>query len=86
MKYQANPVIVAALAILSIGEPDTLGDVSLGLEDGSTTLASPAMISRIEPKIGDYVVTQDDGYVYLNPKAVFERKYSPIPDAAEKAA
>ena len=30
------------------------------------------------PVAGDYVVTQEDGYQYLNPKEVFERKYSPV--------
>jgi len=36
------------------------------------------MIARFEPQLGDYWVIQEDGYVYLNPKEVFERKYSPV--------
>jgi len=31
----------------------------------------------MEPKIGDYWVIRSDGYIYLNPKTVFERKHSP---------
>jgi hypothetical protein len=30
----------------------------------------------MQPKSGDYLVRQEDGYEYLNPKEVFERKYS----------
>lgn len=37
-----------------------------------------AMISRITPEIGDYLVMQEDGYKYFNPKDVFLRKYSRI--------
>lgn len=36
------------------------------------------MTARIEPKVGDYHVKQEDGYCYLNPKDVFERKYEPV--------
>lgn len=31
--------------------------------------------ARYEPDRGDYLVIQSDGYEYINPKAVFERKY-----------
>ena len=34
------------------------------------------MIARYVPKTGDYLVTQEDGYIYVNPREVFERKYS----------
>lgn len=42
-------------------------------------LASPEMTARYWPKVGDYLVRQADGYEYLNPKEVFERKYSRAP-------
>lgn len=38
------------------------------------------MISRFIPQAADYWVIQEDGYVYLNPKDVFERKYSKLPE------
>ncbi len=35
------------------------------------------MTARYTPVEGDYVVTQEDGYTYINPRDVFERKYHP---------
>lgn len=54
---------------------------------GADFEATPEMCSRMLPKEGDYIVTQSDGYVYLNPKEVFERKYRPAPelDTAQSA-
>lgn len=51
--------------------------IVLQLDNGVQFKPTFGMISRMLPKPGDYVVTQDDGYVYLNPKEVFERKYRP---------
>ena len=82
MKYRANPVIVKALKILKVtklSEPDRLGIIyGLDLEGGETFKTSIEMTARMLPLEGDYVVWQEDGYVYLNPKAVFEKKYSPV--------
>lgn len=74
MKYRANPVIVEAYKI--IGKEGS----RLDLEDDLSCEPTPEMLSRITPEIGDYLVIQDDGYQYLNPRHVFERKYSPISD------
>lgn len=38
--------------------------------------------ARYMPVPGDYLVQQADGYMYLNPKAVFERKYRPVVEPA----
>src|SRR5258708_4388023 len=46
-------------------------------EDGNRRHATADMCARMAPQEGDYWVIQADGYEYLNPKAVFERKYSP---------
>jgi hypothetical protein len=80
-KYQANPVIVDAEEIVSVG--DVLGDgsVHLALRNGANFTADAGMIARMKPVAGDYWVKQSDGYVYLNPKEVFERKYSPLTQA-----
>lgn len=82
MKYIANPVEVDAYKILEIrrADPESHGtSVYARLEDAPKTeaLITPSMMSRYTPVAGDYLVIQQDGYVYLNPKEVFERKYRP---------
>lgn len=80
MKYIANPVEVDAFKIVSAKPPvvltaDNVGYLMLELEGGGVSTASPEMTSRMTPHPGDYLVIQADGYQYLNPKDVFERKY-----------
>lgn len=87
MKYQANPVIVDAFKIVGTdvvtnAEPPL--PLKLAIDNGENVVATPEMQSRMIPKPGDYWVVQSDGYIYLNPKDVFERKYSPV--AEEQAA
>jgi hypothetical protein len=79
MKYIANPVEVDAFKITKVNPEADQGDHSrvLKLEDGKHVLADKGMLARMTPTVGDYWVVQSDGYVYLNPKDVFERKYSP---------
>lgn len=38
------------------------------------------VISRYTPKLGDYLVIYDDGYMSVSPKAVFEAGYARIGD------
>lgn len=81
MKYIANPVIVEAFRIVAIDpmKMTTESDhavMPLELEGGRRYNATREQLARIIPKVGDYVVTQSDGYAYLNPKDVFERKYA----------
>lgn len=74
--HTANPVAVTARAILGVS---TITEgLMLALDDATSFFASNAMLSRYTPVAGDYLVTQDDGYQYVNPKAVFERKYAAI--------
>lgn len=76
--YKARPIVAAAGAITHVDQPGSDGSVAVTLEDGSIKSASPAMLARIQPQVGDYWVIQEqeDGiYEYLNPKDVFERKY-----------
>jgi hypothetical protein len=77
--HRANPVAVTANVILGIN-PITEG-VMLALDDTRQYFAGHEMLARYTPTIGDYLVTQDDGYQYVNPKAVFERKYAAITPA-----
>lgn len=77
MKYQANPVIVDAYKIVGIGD-NADGTMQLALDNGTSVTTTEGMTSRMMPVAGDYWVIQSDGYIYLNPKDVFERKYSPI--------
>jgi hypothetical protein len=90
MQYVANPVKVKAYRITHVHQPSygaeraagtELIPVDLTLENGWRVTASPEMQSRLVPKAGDYWVIQEDGYVYLNPAAVFLRKYSPVAPA-----
>lgn len=73
MRYRANPIVVEAYRIRQV-----LGE-TLILENGDHVVPTKAMKARIEPKVGDFWVIQSDGYVYLNPRDVFERKYTPEP-------
>jgi hypothetical protein len=76
MKYIANPIEVDAHKIVSIGVHE--GGIHFALENGQNVTPTPEMRSRMEPKVGDYWVIQSDGYIYLNQKDVFERKYAPV--------
>lgn len=79
MKYQANPVIVDAEKIVGVVTQATEdGPMILKLEGGRLYSPNAGMLARMTPVVGDYIVTQSDGYIYLNPKDVFERKYSPV--------
>lgn len=78
MRYIANPVEVEAHAIKTIGTYGTDHSVRLELSNGEWVTATAEMTSRMTPFVGDYWVIQSDGYVYLNPKEVFERKYRPL--------
>lgn len=78
MKYKANPVVVDAFKIIGILDNDGLvNDLPVRLENDEIVYCTDEMMSRMKPAIGDYWVVQSDGYTYLNPKEVFERKYSP---------
>lgn len=80
-QYQGKPVTVHAAEITEVGELNGDGSLFLVFADGSDKVATPEMLSRIKPAIGDYwvIAPQADGdYEYLNPKAVFESKYSEI--------
>jgi hypothetical protein len=85
MRYRANPVIVDAFTILTVDPPAHDGSRKLQLDDGSIVTATPEMLARMTPHVGDYWIIQEDGYIYLNPKEVFERKYSPIENKALSA-
>lgn len=82
MKYQANPVIVDAYKIVDTSEMDNEGNVHCALDNGENAIADKGMTARYRPQPDDYWVVQSDGYAYLNPKDVFERKYSPLENAA----
>lgn len=79
MEYVANPVEVDAERIVEIVSPATSDHpMILKLDNGKLWSPNAGMLARMVPVVGDYVVTQSDGYVYLNPKEIFERKYRPL--------
>lgn len=75
MEYIANPVKVKAFKIVEVRPSGS--EIHCVLESGMVAIADPGMTARYTPVAGDYWVQQEDGYEYLNPKAVFERKYRP---------
>ena len=77
-KYVANPVEVEAFEIESMRVVDSDGGHEITLKDSfEKRYLEAGAFSRFKPAPGDYYVVQSDGYVYLNPKSVFERKYRP---------
>ena len=91
----ANPVRVTATKILEVAvlsEPEAPApDLLLRLADGRIYTAYAFMTARHVPVAGDYLVRQEDGYEYLTPKDVFERKYrsldaDPLPESDPPAA
>ena len=82
MEYIARPILVTAYRITGVSEKlDSDRGVRITTDDGSggqeVRYADKTMLARMTPQIGDYWVRQSDGYVYLNPKDVFESKYRP---------
>ena len=78
MKYIANPVEVDAFKIVEVlhgSDMDQMSTTMLRLEDGRVVSVESELMARFLPNVEDYYVVQSDGYVYLNPKDVFERKY-----------
>lgn len=78
MKYVANPVVVDAFVITGFEENPEMACTDAMFEDAPTVHLTPEMMARYTPILGDYYVIQDDGYAYVNPKNVFERKYSKV--------
>lgn len=72
LTHVANPVRVNARQIVKLLQHGYL------LDDGTEYKPPFGSEARYAPVAGDYVVTQEDGYEYFNPKAVFERKYHPL--------
>ena len=70
--HEANPVRVNARVVVN---QRSFNPPSFTLDDGTVYVADAGMLARYVPASGDYLVTQEDGYEYFNPKDVFERKY-----------
>jgi hypothetical protein len=48
------------------------------VDSGKWIECDSAMTARYYPQVDDYVVIQPDGYIYLNPKKVFEDKFEKV--------
>ena len=81
--YEASPVRVQAWKIDEVGDARDDGSIICWIKGhpDRCCIATFEMLSRITPQPGDYWVMQEDGYEYLNPKHVFERKYHLVEDA-----
>lgn len=89
-RYQALPVEVEAKRIVDAQPVETLMGLDLigvhglvlNLEDGSQFHATPAILARLTPEAGDFVVTQTDGFVTVLPQKAFLRNYHPVDESA----
>lgn len=84
--HVANPVRVHAAQILSVSHAEVEGHLNVRLSNGQFATLSPDMLARYTPEPGDYIVIQEDGYRYVNPREVFERKYQAIGQKVQFAA
>lgn len=81
MRYLAKPFVVNAFKIVSVqSEPGANGSRNVATEDGNNRNASATMLLRRVPVSGDYWIVREDGYEYLESKAVFERSYALAPE------
>ena len=78
MKAIGKPVEVDFYEIRGWDTAGPDGNCFVHCSEGRSFLVTPAMTARAPVGTYHYVVVQADGYVYLNPKDVFERKYSPV--------
>ncbi|QKW95338.1 hypothetical protein [Ralstonia phage RPZH6] len=67
--YIANPVRVRAARIVEVN------GALLTLEGGGIFRADEGMTARYTPVPGDYLVTQEGGYVYVNPKDMAKTRH-----------
>jgi hypothetical protein len=74
-KYIANPAVVDAWKVTRVGEKDSSRGRRLEFLGRGPFYAHGAMLARINVQPGDYLVRTEDGYLYLNPGDVFEKKY-----------
>jgi hypothetical protein len=90
--HVANRVYVTARKIQTVSGATAMGDelpvnhARLILENGEDATIDATMTSRYWPTAGDYYVVQSDGYAYINPADVFERKYASLAGVERKPA
>jgi hypothetical protein len=80
MRKWRSHKIVEAEPIKSLW-PDRMQDTTkytVEFEDGSQIEVKPDVFKRAHPKIGDYLVRYEDGYVSWSPKKTFEKGYDEI--------
>lgn len=87
-QFVCNPITVDAFQIVSVGELKEDGSRDIALDNGENYTVEPGKMSRMTPAEGDYLVKthQPDEYEYLNPKHVFEAKYTKLPATPDAPA
>jgi hypothetical protein len=75
--YLANPLTITASRINGFGGHDATGSRAVKLDDGRTITVMKDVLARIDLKVGDYYVSQQDGRDDFIPAEEFRRKYSP---------
>jgi hypothetical protein len=76
-QFVAKPLHVQAWQILTVHRNHIRLDVPAGY-DPDVFLTARQVNSRY-PVAGDYYVMLDDGFAFVSPRHVFERKYAPAP-------
>lgn len=77
-KYKYKPVEVEGFVITKVRCICQNAEYEITLENGEMKFVGQKMTARMIPVKGDYFVIQGDGYEYLNPKVVFEKKFEEI--------
>lgn len=81
MKYQIKPITVDALRVVGVGEHMPNDSIRVLLE-GQGPTSHGTVVKRTEmlglPKVGDYLVTNEDGTRNLIPKAPFEATHTAV--------
>jgi hypothetical protein len=77
VKYVTRRCVADVHAIMEVGTPHADGDQALVLDNGITVTATHEMTVRIKPQPGDYWVIQDDGYISVLAKRIFQKRYRP---------
>lgn len=79
-RYRVRKEVAVTAHVITDVYKNSDGTFLITINDGNPQFPlKDGQAARMEPQVGDYYVITDDGYEYLNPKAVFEAKYKEVP-------
>lgn len=77
-QYKVKQDVIVTAHVITAVEKSAGGVISITLDNDEHFALTNTQVARYKPVEGDYYVTTADGYEYLNPKSVFEKKYEKI--------